>query len=138
MYRLLLTFLFVPYVVVATESELPLPDLKEIVVAGPYCGVYSLYACLDVFGIHPSMEELLTPEYVGSFRGSTTKELIAAAEKYGIQGKVYGNMTWWQLLDAKEPMILHFRGGNRTDFNHWVAFASISSLTTTQNCLEQR
>ena len=110
---------------IAPEAELPSPDLKEIVVAGPYCGVYSLYACLDVFGIRPPMEELLTPEFVGSHRGSTTKELIAAAEKYDIRAKSYGNMTWRQLFDVKEPMILHFRGGNHSDFNHWVAFLGI-------------
>ena len=104
------------------EAAPPLPDLKNIVVAGPYCGVYSLYACLNVFGIQSPMEELLTAEYVGSHRGSTSNELIAAAEKYGIHGKSYGNMTWRQLFDTKEPMILHFRGGNHTDFNHWVAF----------------
>ena len=73
-------------IVSAEESVQPdekplLPDLKEIVVAGPYCGVYSLYACLDVFGIHPPMVELLTTEYVGSFQGSTAEELIAAAER---------------------------------------------------------
>ena len=103
-------------------DEKPLPDLKDIVVAGPYCGVYSLYACLDVFSKQPPMEELLTTEYVGSFRGSTAKELIAAAEKFGIHGKCYGNMSWRQLFDAQEPMILHFRGSNDTSFNHWVAF----------------
>jgi len=107
---------------ITPDANPPLPELKEIVVAGPYCGVYSLYACLDTFGIRPPMEELLTTEYVGSHRGSTTKELIAAAEKYGIHGKSYGNITWRQLFDAKEPMILHFRGGNHSDFNHWVAF----------------
>ncbi len=104
------------------KTDAPLPDLKNIVVAGPYCGVYSLYACLDALDIHPPMNELLLPEYVGSFRGSTDKELIAAAQKYGIHGKCYGNMTWRQLVGGKKPMILHFRGGNDRDFNHWVAF----------------
>ena len=107
------------------SSEPPLPDLKNIVVAGPYCGVYSLHACLDAFGISPPIEELLTAEYIGSFRGSTAKELIVAAGKYGIYGECYGNMTWRQLFDVKEPMILHFRGSNDTNFNHWVAFLGV-------------
>lgn len=108
----------------ASEQPLkpPLPDLKDIVVAGPYCGVYSLYACLGALDKRPPMEELLTTEFVGSLSGSTAEELIAAAEKQGIYAKCYGNMTWRQLFEAAEPMVLHFRGSGDRDFNHWVAF----------------
>lgn len=121
---ILLLVLCTAIAAVAAESETKpaLPDLKDVVVAGPYCGIYALYACLDVFGKQPPIEELLKTEYLGSIHGSTAKELIAAAKKYGIHGISYGNMTWRQLLDAKEPMILHFRGGSNGDFNHWVAF----------------
>ena len=123
MCRLPLTFLFLSLLTAANATEEiaepPAPDLRNIVVAGPYCGVYSLYACLDVFGEHPPMEELLTTEFIGSFKGSTAKELIIAAEKYGLHGECYGNMTRWQLFDAKEPMILHFRGSNDSNFNHY-------------------
>jgi rhodanese-related sulfurtransferase len=99
-----------------------LPDLKNIVVAGPYCGIYSLAACLDAFGKDYSLQDLLQPDYVGSFRGSTNEELIKAAEKYGLYGKCYANMFWQQLKEVKEPMILHFRGSGNSEFNHWVAF----------------
>ena len=39
----LLTILFCTSIL-AEEEKPPLPDLKEIDVAGPYCDVYSLYA----------------------------------------------------------------------------------------------
>ena len=94
---------------ILAEDEKPLPDLKNIVVAGPYCEVYSLHACLDVFGQQPPMEELLTSEYVGSFIGSTAAELIAAAEKYGIHGECYVNpplvrSSDWHTLCRNRPM----------------------------------
>jgi len=51
------------------EEKLLLPDLKEIEVSGPYCGIYSPIAILDTFGMHTDLEELLVPEFVGSFKG---------------------------------------------------------------------
>jgi ABC-type bacteriocin/lantibiotic exporter with double-glycine peptidase domain len=104
------------------KADEVLPDLKNIVVAGPYCGIYSLAACLDVLGKDYSLHELLKPDYVGSFRGSTNEELIKAAEQYGLHGKCYANMFWQQLKEVKEPMILHFRSSGNSEFNHWVAF----------------
>jgi rhodanese-related sulfurtransferase len=102
-----------------------LPELKNIVVAGPYCGIYSLAVCLDAFGKTYSLDELLQPDYIGSFRGSTNDELVKAAEKYNLYGKCYANMYWQQLKEVKEPMILHFRGSSNSEFNHWVAFLGI-------------
>jgi rhodanese-related sulfurtransferase len=108
------------------EAKPLLPDLKEIVVSGPYCGIYSLIAVLDTFGIHPELEELLTSEFVGSFQGSSNTELIRAAETYGLYGKTYGGLTWRELQSAKSPMILHFRSTYAdSQFNHWVAYLGV-------------
>jgi rhodanese-related sulfurtransferase len=111
---------------VCADNDQFLPDLKDIVVAGPYCGIYSLCACLDAFGKKPLPQELLTPDYVGSYRGSTAEELVKAAEKQGLYGKCYANMSWRRLQEIKEPMILHFRGSNNSQFNHWVAFLGMT------------
>jgi len=103
-----------------------LPDLKEIPVAGPYCGIYSLLAILDTFGIQPDIKELLTPEFVGSFQGSSNKELEKAAEKYGLYAITYSGLTWQELQASKSPMILHFRSTSaNSDFNHWVAYLGV-------------
>lgn len=130
MYRLLFSLIGSVALISSLSAEkinekTTLSELKNIVVSGPYCGIYSLYACLDACNKKPPIEELLVPEYVGSFRGSTAEELIKAAEKYGLQGKCYANMTWRQLQNAKGPMILHFRGSGDSDFNHWIAFLGI-------------
>jgi len=108
------------------EVKSLLPDLREIVVAGPYCGIYSLLAILDTFSIHPNIEELLTPEFVGSFKGSSNKELEKAAEKCGLHAKTYSGLTWQELKTSETPMILHFRStSSSSEFNHWVAYLGV-------------
>jgi len=109
-----------------SEAKPLLPDLREIVVAGPYCGIYSLLAILDTFGIRSNLEELLTPEFVGSFKGSSNKELEKAAEKCGLHAKTYSGLTWQELKTSETPMILHFRStSSSADFNHWVAYLGV-------------
>ena len=127
MFRLpFILFLGICTIAQSENVDPPLPDLKEIEVAGPYCGIYSLVACLDVYGIHPPIEELLVPEFVGSHQGSSTKELINAAEKFGMHAKSYSNLTWKELKIARTPMILHFRSTYADKrFNHWVAFLGV-------------
>jgi ABC-type bacteriocin/lantibiotic exporter with double-glycine peptidase domain len=107
------------------STNITQPDFKNIIVSGPYCGIYSLCACLETFGKKVQVKEFLTPDYVGTFRGSTAEELIKAAEKYDIHGKCYANITWRQIKEAKYPMILHFRDSNNSEFNHWVAFLGV-------------
>jgi len=127
---LLLCFLFC-VLAWAEESPKPeeepfLPDLKEIDVAGPYCGIYALLAILDIFGMHPDQQELFTPEFIGSYQGSSNTELIKAAEKYGLHGKTYSGLTWQELHASKSPMILHFRSTYAdTKFNHWVTYLGV-------------
>lgn len=125
--------IFVSFGVISADetqisNEKPLlPELREIEVSGPYCGIYSLVACLDTFGIHPELEELLVPEFVGSFEGSSNTELIQAAEKYGLYGKIYSGLTWRELRRSNSPMILHFRSTYAdSKFNHWVAYLGVN------------
>ncbi|MDO4588196.1 MAG: rhodanese-like domain-containing protein [Planctomycetia bacterium] len=107
----------------AQEENKPLPDLKEIEVSGPYCGIYSLVSCLGTFGIEPKIEELLVPEFVGSFQGSSNQEIIEAAQKYGCYAKTYSKLSWNDLKNATSPMILHVRSSySDRMFNHWVAY----------------
>ena len=109
-----------------SEAKTPLPDLREIEVAGPYCGIYSLFAILDTFNTHPDIAELLTPEFVGSFKGSSNTELEKASEKYGLYAKTYGGLTWQELKTSRSPMILHFRSSSASsEFNHWVAYLGV-------------
>ncbi len=110
-------------VVVSSEPQDAPPVLKEREVSGPYCGIYALLACFDLFDIRPRVETLLVPDYVGSFKGSNNIELVAAAEKYGLYGKTYSNLTDRELKRSRNPMILHFRASSSdSEYNHWVAY----------------
>ena len=109
-----------------SETQTALPTLKEIEVSGPYCGIYSLVACLNVYGINPDIKSLLVPDYVGSFQGSSDKELIKATEAHGLYGKTHGNLTWRELQKSNAPMILHFRSSfSDQRYNHWVAYLGV-------------
>lgn len=109
-----------------TEDNLCPPDLKEIEVSGPYCGIYALIACLDTFGIRPHFEEFFVAEFVGSFQGSSDSELRKAAQTYGLYGKTYSGLTWQEIKASKSPMILHFRSTYAdSKFNHWVAYLGV-------------
>lgn len=106
-----------------TDSATGLPALRDSRVSGPYCGIYSLYVCLSALGIETRPASFVSPKYVGSFRGSSARELIDAAEDFGAHAECFSNLTHRELRLVQTPMILHMRG-NQTDadFNHWVAF----------------
>lgn len=102
------------------------PDLRNMVVSGPYCGVYSLIACLRVYDVHPDIKSLLSPEYIGSFRGSTSREIVEAIESQRFYGKAYSNLSWHELKSAQKPMILHVRNSlSDSKYNHWIAFLGV-------------
>jgi rhodanese-related sulfurtransferase len=100
-----------------------LPELRDNRASGPYCGIYSLYACLSALGIETELEDYVSTKYVGSFQGSTAKELIDAAKDFGAQAECFSHLTHRELKRLQTPMVLHMRT-NWADggFNHWVAF----------------
>ncbi|GHT23437.1 hypothetical protein FACS189419_07370 [Planctomycetales bacterium] len=108
----------------ADETPNPvLPELKEIVTSGPYCGIYSFVAVAKTLGVQPDIKTLLVPKYVGSSQGSSNRELEKLAEDNGLYAKSYGGLTWHEIKNSKTPMILHFRSSFAdSKFNHWVAY----------------
>lgn len=100
-----------------------LPQLRDNRAGGPYCGINSLYVCLSAVGIETKLEDYVSTKYVGSFQGSSAKELLDAAKDFGVEAECFSHLTYRELQRAQTPMILHMRsswadGG----FNHWVAF----------------
>ncbi|MDR1493752.1 MAG: hypothetical protein LBT05_13675 [Planctomycetaceae bacterium] len=125
---LIALFLFSQYLFAAEEIDIQngdssLPQLKTQRVSGPYCGIYSLYFSLDSIGLITRLEDYMKPEYVGSHKGSSAKELIAAAEHFGAHAEIFSHLTYHELKRINQPILLHIRshwadGG----YNHWVAF----------------
>jgi rhodanese-related sulfurtransferase len=103
--------------------EVPLPELKTQRVSSPYCGINSLYICLDSLGIETQFEDFISTRFVGTRNGSSAKELIEAAKHFGAHAEVFSNLTQAELYRIKQPMILHIRSTWENDgYNHWVAF----------------
>ena len=97
--------------------------LPEPQAGGPYCGIYSLLACLHSVGIAVDIRELWRVEYIGSARGSSAAELVRAAESCGACAVVLKNLTPRDLARSTTPMLLHVRSNwSNADYNHWVAF----------------
>src|SRR5262245_16382892 len=74
--------------------------------AGPYCGVYSLFAALSACGINTNFEQLLEQKYVGSIRGSSALELQSAARDLGAVCSAASGLSATTLRTAQCPLIL--------------------------------
>lgn len=106
-----------------SANEGVVPELVEPTNSGPYCGIYSLYVCLSALGIETRPGDYVATEYVGSYRGSTAKELVDAATDFGSHAECYSGLTIRELKRVDTPVILHMRSSwEDADFTHWVAF----------------
>lgn len=105
------------------KSTNKLPVLKNNQVRGPYCGVNSLYACLTALGMQTEPADYIKTKYIGSFQGSSAKELIEASQDFGAKAESLSHLSHRELRSINFPMILHVRGSRTNgNFNHWVAF----------------
>lgn len=99
---------------------------RSEIAGGPYCGVYCAYAALRTLGLPVDFEQLLQPEFVGSYQGSTLGELRAAILHFGADAKPMYGMTASFLRSSTHPVILHVRRpGKGMPFQHWVLFLGV-------------
>jgi len=118
--RCILCSLFLVTPVLADDA---LMELKTPLVSGPYCGIHSLYFCLDSLGIKIEFVDFVSTRFVGSPQGSSAGELIDAAQHFGAHAEVFSNLTQAELYRIKQPMILHVRSTwENSGYNHWIAF----------------
>jgi len=88
-----------------------------------YCGIYCVYAALDVCGRDVPFESLLEPEYVSGYRGSTNGDLCRALDDHGLYGSVVGGIGVAGLKLASTPIILHVRSSQGMQaYDHWVLY----------------
>lgn len=88
-----------------------------------YCGVYCVYAALDVYDRDVAFESLLEPEYVSGYGGSTNADLCRALDDHGLYGSVVGGIGIAGLKLASTPIILHVRRSQGTQaYDHWVLY----------------
>jgi predicted double-glycine peptidase len=110
----------------SADHTVTVPKLREAVAVGPYCGIYSLWCCLNTVGIKLPADKLTTLEYVGSHRGSSASELVKAAEDCGGYAKGFTNVTLADIEQLNRPAILHMRSSwIDHGYNHWIAFMGL-------------
>ena len=109
---LLFTYIFVVVVshksVVANDSNQTNagPARKP---SGRYCGLYCLYATMKLYDREIEFSQLIKPEYISSFQGSSLAELKKAAEDNGLYATPATKLTIRVLRQCHYPVILHIK-----------------------------
>ena len=95
---------------------------------GPLCGLTSLRGALAAVDLGtPTMREMIRPQFIGGYEGSSTKNLCEAAEHFGASATAVTQLNVDQLAKIQSPVILHWRGTiQRKTFNHWVLYLGIT------------
>lgn len=102
-------------------SELPAVGLKS---PARYCGLFCLYSIIKTATSKKiSFEELIKPEYVGSYLGSSLAELQKAAEDYGLYTIPASKMTSRMLRVCPGLVILHVKSDlTVAGYDHYQLF----------------
>jgi rhodanese-related sulfurtransferase len=111
-------------VLVTCQAALADPTTPEMFNGGePYCGIYSLYGASRLLGGHLSLRELVRPQYIGSWEGSSIAELQLAAKDHGLVAVAFSNLSLLTIARAGCPAILHVLSDSATGkYDHWILF----------------
>ena len=89
----------------------------------PYCGLYCFYAYMRMVGKPVYFYDLVIPDYVTPYKGTTLEKLSAAAEDFGVYGNVLSRLTVDDLRQSPYPMVLHVKDSLEAgDYDHYVLF----------------
>jgi hypothetical protein len=95
--------------------------------ADVYCGIYAIYGAASTLG--PPLvdfESLVDSRFVGSRKGSSASELIAAGEELGVNVTAHWHLGASSLRTTESPLVLHFCSyGQLETYDHWVLFLGI-------------
>jgi len=77
--------------------------------SGPYCGLYCIYTVLKLVGQEADFQDLVKPEYMGSRKGSSLRELKKAVEDNGLYAIHVNKLTSRELSRSDYPIVLHVK-----------------------------
>jgi hypothetical protein len=91
---------------------------------GPLCGIYCLYASMRFCGKQIDARDLVSPAYIGSYRGSSIKQLQDAAEDYGMYAFPVCQLTPAELRQLRHyQAILHVKSKAESRvYDHCILF----------------
>ena len=95
---------------------------------GPYCGIYSIAAAAAALGVDVEISTLWTSEVVSEETGSSAANLMDGLKRVGLQGTCHAGLSWMDLFDSQNPLILHYRSvtASGEDFDHWVTMLGVN------------
>lgn len=91
--------------------------------AGRYCGIYAVYGAAQALGVRGDFSSLLDQQFVSGMSGSTTQDLVKAAEQIGVSALPMSGLGLSTLHQSRDPLILHVASFGQLDaWNHWLLF----------------
>ncbi len=95
---------------------------------GPYCGIYSIYGAASALGVcNQQFEDLIDVRFVSRAEGSTSSDLISAADFLGVKAEQINGLGASSLRQCRDPLILHVSSyGQFESFNHWCLFLGMA------------
>lgn len=100
---------------------------KGLISKRAYCGLYCVFGALLMNRIDIDIVELMRPEYIGSFEGSSLVELEAAVTDSGGHAATLSNLTIADLRREDRPTILHVRRSVRSEeFDHYLLLLEVT------------
>jgi rhodanese-related sulfurtransferase len=94
--------------------------------AGRYCGIYAVYGAARALSVQGDFSSLLDQQFVSGMSGSTTQDLVKAAEQLGVSALPMSGLGLATLHQSRDPLILHVASFGQLDaWNHWLLFLGI-------------
>ena len=110
------------------DNQKPPTKSANVRSVGPYCGLHCLYAAMRLSGRKIDFCQLLKPEYIGSYKGSSLAELKKAAEENGLYAMPAGKLTSRVLHNCPHPVILHVNSDTTSKtYDHYELFLGMES-----------
>lgn len=92
----------------------------------PHCGLYCIYALVSAWDGDIEFRDLLRPEYISHYEGSSLSELKQAATDNHRYAECVGGMTIRSLKSCNTPAILHVKSSMESkEYDHYVLFLGI-------------
>ncbi len=88
-----------------------------------HCGLYCVYSLLRLAGQKIDFVDLVKPEYIGSYEGSSLPDLVRAAKDNGLFSVPASRLTPAFLGHSPCPVVLHVRGDSDSPkYDHYELF----------------
>ncbi|MCA9200211.1 MAG: rhodanese-like domain-containing protein [Planctomycetales bacterium] len=103
--------------------------------AEPYCGVYSVFGAAKALGCAANidLDSIVNEEFVTSKAGSTTSDLVRAAEFLGMDATPLSLMGITSLKAVQGPLVLHCSPrGFPGSYQHWMLFLGVDEQGNAQ------